>query len=82
VADATQQQAVQKQLEAADINQNATARIQQYNDAEQKITNDVGWIPIYQNKILLMQSTKLKGVAFNALSITPPDDWSKIYISQ
>jgi oligopeptide transport system substrate-binding protein len=82
VTDAAQQQAVQKQLEAADINQNATARIQQYNDAEQKITNDVGWIPIYQNKILLMQSTKVKGVEFNALSITPPDDWSKIYIAQ
>lgn len=79
---ATQQQAVQVQLEQADVNQDATARIKQYNDAEQKIINDVGWIPIYQNEILVMQTTKLKGFDFNALSITAPNDWSKIYISQ
>lgn len=79
---ATAQQAVQKQLEQADVNQDQTSRMQQYNDAEQKIINDVGWIPIYQNEILVMQTTKLKGFDFNALSITAPDDWSKIYISQ
>jgi peptide/nickel transport system substrate-binding protein/oligopeptide transport system substrate-binding protein len=79
--DAAQQQATQKLLEQADVNQDQAARLQQYNQAEQQITNDVGWIPIYQNKIQLMQSPKLHGVVLNGLSIIPPDDWANIYFT-
>ncbi len=79
---AAQQQAVQKQLEQADVTQDQTTRLKMYNEAEQKIINDAGWISLYQNKIQLMKSTKLQGIVFNALSITPPDDWANIFISQ
>ena len=79
---ATQQQTIQKQLEQADVTQDQATRLKMYNDAEQSIINDVGWLPIYQNKIQVMQSPKLHGIVFNALSITPPDDWANIYISQ
>jgi oligopeptide transport system substrate-binding protein len=79
--DAAQQQQVQKLLEEADVNLNQTQRMQQYNQAEQQIVDDVGWIPIYQNKIQLMQSTKLHGIVYNGLSIIPPDDWANIYFT-
>nr|BBH92871.1 peptide ABC transporter substrate-binding protein [Thermogemmatispora argillosa] len=79
--DAAKQQQVQKLLEEADVNLNQTERMQQYNQAEQQIVDDVGWIPIYQNKIQLMQSTKLHGIVYNGLSIIPPDDWANIYFT-
>lgn len=81
-SDAAQQQAVQAQLLQADVNQDTNARIQAYNAAEQQIVNDVGWIPLYQSATESLLNPKVQGYIFNALSITPPDDWANIYISQ
>lgn len=83
---AAEQQAVQQELLQADVNQNATSRLQQYNDAEQKIVNDVGWIPVYQSSLNYLQSPKLssgfKTAYAGALNLIQPDDWANIYITQ
>ncbi|MBA2396681.1 MAG: peptide ABC transporter substrate-binding protein [Ktedonobacteraceae bacterium] len=80
--DAAKQLQIQALMDQADVNQNPTERLQQYNQAEEQIVDDVGWIPIYQNKVQLLQSTKLKGIVWNALSIVPPNDWNNIYFVQ
>jgi len=81
-SDVAKQLQAQQLLAQADVNQDPTARIQQYNQAQQQIADDVGWAPLYQNKVQVMQSTKLVGIVFNALSVIPPDDWANIYFTQ
>ena len=79
--DAVQQQATQNLLNHADSNLDTTQRLQQYTQAEQQLVNDVAWLPIYQQTISYVQKSCVIGVTGNAFDITPPDDWSKIYIS-
>ncbi len=80
-ADASQQQSVQKLLTQADSNLNAVQRQQQYMQAEQQLVNDVAWLPIYQQTLTYVQKPCVVGSMSNAFTITPPDDWSKVYIS-
>ena len=47
---ATEEQAVQALLDKADIDTNINARLALYNQAEQKLVNDVAWIPLYQSQ--------------------------------
>ncbi|QBD82130.1 peptide ABC transporter substrate-binding protein [Ktedonosporobacter rubrisoli] len=79
---ASEQQAVQQTLEKADVTQDLTERMKLYNDAEQKIINDVGWLPIWQEKIQSLTRSTVQNLNINAQQLIPPDDWSKIYISQ
>lgn len=83
---APEQQAVQQELLAADVDQNNADRLQKYNDAEQKIVNDVGWIPVYQSSENYMQSLKLspgfKASYGDSLNTIYPDDWADIYFTQ
>ncbi len=46
--EAAQQQQVQQQLEAADVNPDQYARLRAYNQAEQLLVNDVAWLPVNQ----------------------------------
>ncbi|GHO46192.1 peptide ABC transporter substrate-binding protein [Ktedonospora formicarum] len=78
---AKDQQAVQQLMEEADVNTNPQERLQQYNEAEQKLLNDVVWIPIYQYARTIVRKPCVIGVVENAQNFTPPDDWGKIYIS-
>lgn len=71
------QQAVQQELTAAATNSNSQQRTQQYNDAEQKIVNDVGWIPLIQEGINTLINQKLQNFAANG----PTRTWSDVYIS-
>jgi oligopeptide transport system substrate-binding protein len=81
--DAVQQQQVQQELLQADVNQDQNARIQAYNEAEQQIINDVGWIPFYQSQGHVVINSKVVGNPFlNALELEAPDNWANIYISQ
>jgi peptide/nickel transport system substrate-binding protein/oligopeptide transport system substrate-binding protein len=80
-ADATQQQAVQQLLETADVNPNQSERLKQYNQAEQQLVNDVAWMPVEQLSVASLLKPCVQGVIFNSSGLTPPDDWSKIYIS-
>jgi oligopeptide transport system substrate-binding protein len=76
-----EQQANQKLMEAADINQNPTQRMQQYNQAEQQLVNDVVWIPRFQYANTLVRKPCVVGMVDNAENLIPPDDWGSIYIS-
>ncbi len=80
-ATASAQQALQQQLEAADVNTNAAQRIQQYNTAEQQLVNDVAWLPVDQQAAQLLRKQCVVGVIDTANSLVFPDSWSQVYIS-
>jgi oligopeptide transport system substrate-binding protein len=78
---ANEQQDVQAQLDKADKELDSTKRVSLYNGAEQKLVNDVAWIPIYQSKVLIVQNPKLHGYKTNPLQITDPDSWTDVYFT-
>jgi oligopeptide transport system substrate-binding protein len=80
-SDATQQQTVQQQLEAADTMPPGDARLQQYMNAEQQLVNDVAWMPMEQVTVNLLQKPCVAGVVYNPQLLTPPNDWGAVYIS-
>ncbi|MDQ2904799.1 MAG: peptide ABC transporter substrate-binding protein [Chloroflexota bacterium] len=75
---ASAQQAVQQELATAATNTNPQQRTQQYNDAEQKIVDDVGWIPLFQAGLDVLLNPKVQNLAANGL---PTKTWSDVYIS-
>lgn len=75
------QQANQQLMEQADVNANQQERMQQYNEAEQKLLNDVVWIPLYQIARTIVRKPCVVGIVDNAQNFVPPDDWGNIYIS-
>lgn len=79
---ATEQQAVQQTLAQADVTKDTTQRMKLYNDAEQKIINDVGWLPLWQEKVQSLTRPTVQNMVLNAQLLIPPDDWANIYISQ
>jgi oligopeptide transport system substrate-binding protein len=78
---ASAQQQVQQQLAAADLMQDPTARAQTYNQLEQKLVNDVAWIPYAQQLNTFLTKSYVIGIINNALGIVPPNDWQNIYIT-
>ncbi|GHO56480.1 peptide ABC transporter substrate-binding protein [Ktedonobacter robiniae] len=80
--DTSAQLDVQKKLEQADQEQDATKRMQLYNEAEQQAINDVGWLPLWQEKVQYLVRTNVQNLSLNSQQLIPPDDWSKIYITQ
>jgi oligopeptide transport system substrate-binding protein len=76
---AAAQQAVQAQLAQADGEQNAEERLKLYQDAEQKIVNDVGWIVTYQSSLTALVNPKLRGWKLNPLGTIATSDWANIY---
>ncbi|GHO45456.1 peptide ABC transporter substrate-binding protein [Ktedonospora formicarum] len=72
---------IQALMATADGNQNATERMQQYNQIEQKLVEDAAWIPRLQRKSSYVLKTCVKGVIDNAQGLTPPQDWSNLYKS-
>jgi oligopeptide transport system substrate-binding protein len=81
-SDATAQQAIQQQLEAADANMQADARLQAYQQAEQKLVNDVAWLPMEQVTAVFLRKPYVVGMVDNSQGFIPPDDWASIYILQ
>jgi len=81
-ANSAAQQAIQKQMEAADANTtNASQRVQQYNAAEQQLVNDVAWLPIYQLTLQIVRKACVVGYPDNGESLVDPESWGNIYIS-
>lgn len=80
-SDASTQQQVQQQLEAADVNPDQTARLQAYMQAEQQLITDVAWLPDYQVGVSQVLKPYVKGLIFNPSGVFPPDDWAKVYIA-
>ncbi len=81
-AAAAEQQAVQAELDKADGDQNQAERIQLYQDAEQKIVNDVGWIVTYQSSYGYSVNPKLQNWKLNSLGSIATADWANIYFAQ
>ncbi|MBV9615446.1 MAG: peptide ABC transporter substrate-binding protein, partial [Ktedonobacteraceae bacterium] len=79
---ATEQQAVQAEMAQADEEQDAAKRIQLYQDAEQKIVNDVGWITTYQSSYAYSVNPKLQNFKLNSLGSIATSDWANIYFAQ
>jgi ABC-type oligopeptide transport system substrate-binding subunit len=69
-------------MDAADvmINQD-TARLAAYNQAEQKLVNDVAWLPLYQTPSIRLRKTYAVGFTPNAIAEIPPWDWQHVYIT-
>jgi oligopeptide transport system substrate-binding protein len=80
-SDSAQQQLVQQELEAADVNPDQQARLQVYMQAEQQLVNDVAWLPMEQMETNLVLKPYVKGLSFNAMGLLPPDDWGAVYIA-
>jgi len=80
-SDATTQQQVQAQLEAADVMPPGSARFAAYNAPEQQLVNDVAWLPMYQATATVVLKPWVQGFIFNSQLLTPPNDWGSIYIS-
>lgn len=78
---AAQQQALQKQMEAADVMTDPTARTDAYNKLEQQLVNDVAWLSIYQRPDFRLLKPYVIGIKFNAFSQIPPNDWGSVYIA-
>jgi peptide/nickel transport system substrate-binding protein/oligopeptide transport system substrate-binding protein len=86
--DAARQQLVQQQLVTANTNigtgknvqpGQGEGRIQTYQQAEQQIVNDVGWLPMEQATATFLRSSSIVGIKDNADGMIPPDDWAHIY---
>ncbi|GHO58953.1 peptide ABC transporter substrate-binding protein [Ktedonobacter robiniae] len=75
---ATQKQ-IQDLMLKADVNQNATERISQYNQIEQQMVDDVAWMPVDQRTLSYVLKPCVKGIVDNAQDQIPPQDWLKIY---
>jgi peptide/nickel transport system substrate-binding protein/oligopeptide transport system substrate-binding protein len=79
--DAAAQQALQQQMEQADVIQDPTARLQAYNTIEQQLVNYVAWFPMEQQTYIALVKPCVQGYTRNAQGLIPPDDWGNIYIS-
>ena len=81
--DAAAQQAVQTQMEQADVMQDPTARLQAYNQIEQQLVNYVAWFPMEQQTQFYLQKPCVQGLpsVTNPAGITPPDDWGTVFIN-
>jgi len=79
---AREQQAVQAELVQADGDQNRAERLELYQDAEQKIVNDVGWIVTYQTASIEVVNPRLQGWKSNPLGTIATSDWANIYFVQ
>ncbi len=71
---------MQQQLTQADINQDNASRMKAYQDAEQSIVNDVGWLPMFQAGEQYLINPKLHGLVMNAQLTFPPDSWGNVYM--
>ncbi len=78
---ADRQQNTQMLMEQADINQNPDARLVIYNQIEQKLVNDVAWMPMEQINLPTMTKPYVHGLITNPTEIVPPNDWAQVYIS-
>ena len=78
---AAEQQAVQKELIQADTMTDPTARLAAYNDAEQKLVNDVAWFPTEQQYGFGLRKPCVQGFGTNAQGLFNPDQWADVYIS-
>jgi oligopeptide transport system substrate-binding protein len=81
-SDAAEQQAVQVEMANADSTQNQATRLKMYQDAEQKLVNDVPYITTYQSSYAYLVNPKLKGWKLYPLGSMATDDWANVYFTK
>lgn len=69
-------------LKQADAEQDAVARIREYNQAEQLLVNDVAWLPLYQQTYFYRVRDYVTGYAASPLDIVSLDTFQSISILQ
>ncbi|HEY0756842.1 MAG TPA: peptide ABC transporter substrate-binding protein [Ktedonobacteraceae bacterium] len=77
---ASEQQTIQQEMATADSDF-GNDRLALYQDAEQKLVNDVAWIPMFQRVGTYALKPYVTGIIDNPSAETPPNDWSKVYIA-
>jgi ABC-type transport system substrate-binding protein len=80
-SDASAQQAVQDEMAKADTTQDQTTRLKLYQDAEQKLVNDVPYITTYQSSYSYLVNPKLHGWKLYPLGSMATDDWADVYFT-
>ncbi len=78
-ADAPDQQQVQADLLKADATQDPQQRIKIYQDAEQKLVNDVAWLPIAQDNEVNLVKPNVQGYQTNENGFASPDVVQALY---
>jgi peptide/nickel transport system substrate-binding protein/oligopeptide transport system substrate-binding protein len=68
-------------LAKADTEQNPAMRLQEYNQAEQMVSDLVPWIPYEQEKVIWRQRAWVHGFGLNAISAFPDIAWPQVYIT-
>ncbi|GHO62478.1 peptide ABC transporter substrate-binding protein [Ktedonobacter sp. SOSP1-52] len=79
--DVALQQQTQDLMLQADVNQNTTERLAQYNQIEQQLVDDAAWIPFDQRASSYVLKPCVQGIVDNAQGILPPQQWANIYKS-
>jgi peptide/nickel transport system substrate-binding protein/oligopeptide transport system substrate-binding protein len=64
----------------ADVEQDQAKRNSLYNQAEELAVDEVGWIPIFQQKNLYSFQTYIHGFVQDSGGLTPQDVWGDVYI--
>lgn len=77
---ASDQQANQQAMEQADTDL-GNDRISLYQDIEQKLVNDVAWIPMFQRLGFYALKPYVYGIVDNPTGETPSNDWARVYIA-
>nr|MBA2678914.1 hypothetical protein [Ktedonobacteraceae bacterium] len=70
---AASQQQVQADLLKADTLQDPQQRLKMYQDAEQKLVNDVAWLPIAQDNLVNLVKPNVQGYQTNESGLASPD---------
>jgi oligopeptide transport system substrate-binding protein len=79
---ASAQQAIQAKLEQADGETDNTKRMALYQEAEQSIVNEAGWITTYQSSYVYSVNPKLKNWKLTPLGLVTTAEWLKVYVAQ
>jgi oligopeptide transport system substrate-binding protein len=81
-ANAKEQQAVQDKLAQADGEQDPAKRIALYQEAEQAIVNEAGWITMFQLTYSYAVNPKLKEWKITPSGQISAEEWAKAYFVQ
>lgn len=77
---ASDQQANQQTMEQADTDL-GNDRVSLYQTIEQKLVNDVAWIPMFQRLGFYALKPYVYGIVDNPTGETPSNDWANVYIA-
>ena len=80
-ASASAQQQVQAAMLKADTLTDPQQRLSAYQDAEQKLINDVAWLPLYQNTAGELVKPNVHGYQINESGFALPDVIQQMYIA-